>query len=314
MKASKISVIGAGNVGATVAYTLSISGVAADITLIDVFKEKAEGEIMDIDHAASMLRTAHYQTGEYDAITGSDIVVITAGMGRKPGMTRIDLCNTNIKIIKDIIPQIVKYAPDAIYLVVSNPADILTYAALKLSGLPETQIIGSGTLLDGSRLRSMLAHELKLNARSVHAMVLGEHGDSSMIPWSLVNVLGMDIGAYTRANNLPALSPEKLDEIAQAMRKGGASVISRKGATFYAIAASVREICSAIIYDSRRIFPVCTMLHGEYGIEDVALSIPCNIGREGIHRKIMLEMLPEEVLQLQASGDALKKVLAELDI
>ena len=309
----KISIIGAGNVGATVAYALSVSGTAPQLALVDIAADKAAGEVMDIEHAASMLPGAHYITGDYEATEGSDIVVITAGMGRKPGMSRIDLCNTNIKIIMDIVPKVVKHAPNAVYVIVSNPADILTYATLKLSGLPDNQIIGSGTLLDTSRLRTGLSQQLGVNAHDIHAYVLGEHGDSSMVPWSLCNIFGMRIEDYAKANGMAdKVSAEELERLTVEMRKGGANVIARKGATFYAIALSVREICEAILYDSKRMLPVCTMMNGEYGISDVALSIPCMVGANGIEKKVAVDMTPEELGKLQASSNALKAVLSEL--
>lgn len=314
-KAKKISVIGAGNVGATVAYALAVSGTAPEIALVDIAAEKAEGEVLDISHAATLLPNAHYVTGDYSVTEGSDIVVITAGMGRKPGMTRIDLCNTNIKIIMDIVPKVVKHAPDAIYIIVSNPADVLTYATLKLSGLPENQIIGSGTLLDTSRLRTGLSNRLAVNPHDINAWVIGEHGDTSFIPWSLCNIFGMSITDYAAANGLQGkTTPEELELIADEVRKGGGSVISRKGATFYAIALAVREICEAILTDSKQILTVATMLNGEYGVSDVAISIPCQIGINGIEKKLLVSLTDDELKKFQASGDALKAVIADLEM
>ena len=311
----KISVIGAGNVGATVAYALSVSGIAPQLALVDIAADKAAGEVMDIEHAASMLPGAHYITGDYDVTDNSDIVVITAGMGRKPGMTRIDLCNTNIKIIMDIVPKVVKHSPNAVYVIVSNPADVLTYATLKLSGLPENQIIGSGTLLDTSRLRTGLAQQLGVNAHDVNAYVLGEHGDTSVVPWSLANIFGMNVVEYAKANGMAdKVTAEELERLTVEMRKGGANVIARKGATFYAIALAVREICEAVLGDTKRVLPVCTMMNGEYGISDVALSIPCQVGANGIDKKPVIQMTDTELAQLQASSEALKKVISELTL
>ena len=232
---SKITVIGAGSVGATVANDLMVQGIASEIVLVDINKKKAVGEALDIYQGAPFCSPAIVRAGEYEDAEGSDIVVITSGMPRKPGMSRLDLAQTNVNIIKSIAPEIVKVAPKAIYVIVANPVDILTYAFCKVSGLPETQVIGSGTILDTSRLQSELAKRFCISPKNVHAHVYGEHGDTSFVPWSLVHIANNHVDAY-RDN-----SPDKdkihwdsnYDEVEEFVRKSGAMIIENKGATFF---------------------------------------------------------------------------------
>lgn len=312
-KGIKITVVGAGNVGATIAYALAISGLASEIVITDINQTKAEGEALDIQDGASMLLPVNVRSGDYKQTKNSDIVVISAGLGRKPGMTRIDLCNTNIEIIKTIVPQVTKYSPNAIYVVVSNPADVLTYATLKISGLPVNQVIGSGTLLDSSRLRSNIAKQLNVPDRDVNACVLGEHGDSSMIPWSIANIAGIKFKDYCDiAGRSDLYELLRLDQFLVEMRKGGASVIQRKGATFYAIGLSVRTICQAILRDEKTILPVASLVQGTYGIEDVCLSLLHVVGANGIENVVPVDLTDEELILLQTSGKALKDVLSKL--
>ena len=312
---NKISVIGAGNVGATIANDLMIQGVASDIILIDINKKKAEGEALDVYQGAPFNSPATVRPGDYDAAVGSDIVVITCGMARKPGMTRLDLAQTNVNILKDVAANVVPYAPDAIYVIVSNPVDILTYVFNKVSGIPENRIIGSGTILDTSRLQSELARRFYISPKNVHAHVYGEHGDSSFVPWSLVHIANNHVDEYKES------SPDKdriewnqdYEAVEQFVKKSGGKIIENKGATFYAVAMSVCHICKCIFTDAGTALSVSTMMHGEYGIDDVCLSTLTLVDRSGVRGKIRNKLTDEEVAKLQSSANKLKEVIAQIN-
>ena len=313
---SKISVIGAGSVGATVANDLMIQGIASEIVLIDINKKKAMGEALDIYQGAPFCVPAIVRSGDYADAAGSDIVVITSGVPRKPGMTRLDLAQTNVNIIKEITPELVKYAPNAIYIIVANPVDILTYAFCKISGLPESQVIGSGTILDTSRLQSTLAKQFCISPKNVHAHVYGEHGDTSFVPWSLVHIANNHVDVY-REN-----SPDKehihwdgnYQAVEDFVRKSGATIIENKGATFYAVAMSVCHICKCVKNTASTALTVSTMFHGEYGLDDVCLSVLTLVNNTGSRGMIQTPLTEEEMVKLRASADKLKGVIAQLDI
>lgn len=313
---AKITVIGAGNVGATVAYTLSNTNLASEIVVIDINKDKADGEVMDILQGTAFRGPITVTSGGYEDAVDSDIVVITSGVGRKPGQSRIDLVRTNVAILKDITPQIVKYAPKAKYLIVSNPIDILTYVFTRISGIPEEQIIGSGTLLDTARLRSLMSDHYQVNQRNCHAFVFGEHGDSSFVPWSVAKVSGVPLHLYEEQMPEAMLNvePWDYDYAEKYVRTSGGEIIKRKGATFYAIAEAVKDLCKTLLsaYDSVKC--VSTMMHGEYGIDDVCLSCLTVLGPDGCKGKIKLELTDEEVVKLHHSANVLKDVIAQLEI
>ena len=306
----KITILGAGNVGATIAYTFAVAGTCSDIVLIDINKEKAKGEAMDIRQGVSFSHNIEVFDGTYDDAAGSDIIVVTLGLARKPGQTRLDLAQANVNIIKDVMPQIAKAAPDAIYVVVSNPVDIITYTILKCTDLSPNQVIGSGTALDTSRLRSSIADHVGLSPNSIHAYVFGEHGDTSMIPWSITNIAGISMEEYCAAQEHRDINE---DEIINEVRKAGGEVIKRKGATFYAIALTVNKICDNILRDSNNIMTVSTLINDRYGINDVCLSLPAVIGANGIERNVDPTLTETEIKKLQASADALKSVLRQLE-
>ena len=312
----KITVIGAGNVGATIAYTLSLGSIASEIVLIDINKEKVEGEVMDIVQGTSFREPISVIAGDYEDAKGSDIVVITSGIGRKPGQTRIELAQTNVNILKQITPRIVAAAPDALYVLVSNPVDILTYVFTKISGLPESQIIGSGTILDTARLRYDLSHHYKVAQKNIHAYVYGEHGDTSFIPWSLADVSGCGLSEYEDMMIRMGVVDSRLDPDAtlKYVQKSGGEIIAKKGATFYAVSASVNKILAALdaAYDS--VATVSSMMHGEYGIEDVCISTMTIIGPNGVKGKVPVELTEDEQIKLRASADALKEVINSLEI
>ena len=313
---SKITVIGAGSVGATIANDLMIQGVASEILLIDVNAKKAKGEAMDIYQGAPFHSPAIVRTGTYEDAEASDIVIITCGMPRKPGMTRLDLAQTNVNILKQVAANVVPHAPKAIYIIVSNPVDILTYVFTKVSGLPENQVIGSGTILDTSRLQSELAKRFYISPKNVHASVYGEHGDSSFVPWSLATI------ANTHVDTYPAISPDKdkiewtsdYDELETYVKKSGGIIIENKGATFFAVSMSVCHICKCIFADAGTALTISTMMHGEYGIEDVCLSVLNLVDRDGVRGKILAPLTDAEVAKLQLSAQKLKEVLSQIEI
>ena len=312
----KVSIIGAGNVGATIAYTLTVSGLAAEIALIDINKDKARGDALDIFQGTTYSAPVNIYQGEYPDINGSDIVVITFGMARRPGQSRIDLAQANVNILKSAMPEITKYAPNAVYVVVSNPVDILTYTIAKTCGLPESKVIGTGTLLDSSRLRSELSARLKISPKNVHAYVFGEHGDTSMIPWSLTSIGGLDVETYCRSvcKEYRSFKVDDLGEIETQVRNSGARIINWKGATYYAIALTVKRICECVLGDSNSILPVSSLIHNRYGIDDVCISLPCIVGAEGIKGYVNPPLTDKELALLQKSGKAMKDVLNSLEI
>ena len=311
---SKITVIGAGSVGATVANDLMIQGVASEIVLVDINKKKAFGEALDIYQGAPFHSPAIVRPGDYEDAEGSDIVVITCGIARKPGMTRLDLAQTNVNILKDVAKNVVQYAPKAVYVIVSNPVDVLTYVFTKISGLPESQIIGSGTILDTSRLQSELARRFHISPKNVHGHVYGEHGDSSFVPWSLVHIANNHIDSYKES------APDKdriewnqeYEEIEQFVKKSGGLIIENKGATFYAVAMSVCHICKCIYSGAGTALTVSTMMHGEYGVDDVCLSVLNLVDRSGVRGKILNKMTPEEEAKLKISAEKLRAVIDQI--
>ena len=313
---SKISVIGAGSVGATVANDLMIQGVASEIVLVDVNKKKALGEALDIYQGAPFCSPAIVRSGDYIDTENSDIVIITCGIARRPGMSRLDLAQTNVDILKQVAANVVSHAPNAIYVIVSNPVDILTYVFHKVSGLPENQIIGSGTILDTSRLQSELAKRFLISPKNVHAHVYGEHGDSSFVPWSLVHIANNHIDDYKDS------SPDKdridwdrdYDEVEQFVKKSGALIIENKGATFYAVSMSVCHICRCIYADAGTALTVSTMMHGEYGVDDVCLSTLTLVDRNGVRGKILNKLTDAEIEKLQISAEKLKSAIKQVNI
>lgn len=313
---NKISIIGTGSVGSTIAYTLTVMGLASEIVMIDINNEKALGEALDIRQGTPFCGACSIYAGDYRDAVNSDIVILTSGIARKPGQSRLELAQTNVNITKQIIPEITKYAPDATYIIVSNPVDILTYTFYKMSGLPENRIIGSGTILDTARLRSRLSEYYNINQSNVHAYVFGEHGDSSFIPWSVANISNVPIKECKKLITTPGINTPELDfgEIEQYVRKSGARVIARKGATFYAVSVSVCHICKCLLGGIDTTMTVSTMMHGEYGIEDVALSTLNMVGHEGVRGKVNVPMTDEEVMLLRKSADTLKDVISNLEI
>lgn len=313
---SKITIIGAGSVGATIAYNLSQQHIASEIVLIDINKEKVLGEVIDIEQGTCFRDPISIVAGEYEDAKDSDIVIITSGMARKPGQTRLELTQTNVNIMKSIAPEIVKAAPNALYIIVSNPVDVLTYVFTKISGLPENQVIGSGTILDTARLKCGLSEHFNIAQKNIHAYVFGEHGDSSFVPWSKACISGVSVDEYEHLVKSKGIMLKDLDKtgMEEYVRKSGGKVIANKGATFYAVANAVCNLCGTILSASDSIKTVSSMMHGEYGIEDVCLSVLTIVGPQGVQGKIPMSMTEEEIKKLQASANALKEVIAQIEL
>ena len=312
---NKITVIGSGSVGSTIAYTLTVMGIASEIVMIDINQEKSLGEALDIRQGIPFCNPASIYAGSYIDAKDSDIVVITSGVARKPGQSRLDLAQTNVNILKTVANEIVKHAPNATYIIVSNPVDVLTYVFHKISGIPEERIIGSGTILDTARLRARVAEYYDVNQKNVHAYVLGEHGDSAFVPWSIANISNVPIEDYRKAllnsNSYPEFN---CDEVENYVRKSGARVIQRKGATFYAVSMSVCHICKCLLSGIDTTMTVSTMLHGEYGIDNVCLSLLNVVGNKGAHSKVLLPLNDEEVKALKHSAECLKEIINSIEI
>lgn len=313
---SKITIIGAGNVGSTIAYTLANDDIASEIVMIDINKEKVEGEVMDIIQGTSFRDPISIIAGDYEDAKDSDVVIITSGIGRKPGQSRLDLAQTNVNIMKSLAPQIAAVAPNAIYIIVSNPVDIMTYVFTKVSGIPEKQVIGSGTILDSARLRCGISEHFDVAQKNVHAYVFGEHGDTSFIPWSCASIAAVPVDKYPVAMYALGRNVEPIDkeEMIEYVRKSGGKIIARKGATFYAVSASVCQLVNKLVAASESITTVSTMMHGEYGIDDVCLSTLCLVGPNGCEGKVHVDLTEEEVEKLRFSADALKAIIAQIDI
>ena len=312
---NKITIIGAGKVGSTIAYTLSVMNLAKDIVMIDINHELALGEALDIRQGTPFSSNCSVYAGDYPDAANSNIVVITSGVARKPGQSRLELAQTNVNIMKSIMPQVTKYAPDAMYIIVSNPVDILTYQWCKRSGLPENHIIGSGTILDTARLKARLSEYYNISQSNVHAYVFGEHGDSSFVPWSLANISNIPVTDFrNKVEGDMSMAPElNTADVEQYIRKSGGRVIARKGATFYAVAVSVCHICKCLLNGMDTTMTVSTMMHGEYGIDDVCLSVLNVVGYEGAHSKLLAPLTDEEIVKLHHSADTLKEVISSLE-
>ena len=312
---NKITVIGTGSVGSTIAYTLSVMGLASEIVMIDINGEKALGEALDIRQGGPFCNSVNVYAGSYQDAVNSNIVIITSGVARKPGQSRLDLAQINVNILKSVTKEIVKYAPDAIYVIVSNPVDVLTYALHKFSGIPEERIIGSGTVLDTARLRARIAEYYSINQSTVHAYILGEHGDTAFVPWSLANISNVPVEDYGKSLKNDSMRPEfDKDTVEDYVRKSGGRVIKRKGATYYAVSMSVCHICKCLLSGIDTTMTVSTMLHGEYGVDDVCLSLLNVVGSKGAHTKVMLPLNEEEIADLHKSAESLKAIINSIEI
>ncbi len=308
----KVAIVGAGQVGATFAFTLMQSGLADKIALIDVNAELAQGHVMDLNHGLLFVPPVKVYAGDYSECEDAGIVVITAGAGQKPGETRLDLVQKNTAIFQDIIPQIVRYNPK-ILLVVSNPVDVLTYVALKVSGYPVNRVIGSGTVLDTARFRSLLSAHCEVDARNVHAYIIGEHGDSEVAVWSQANIAGISFDQYCPTCHKHCSEMDK-DQIVQQVKQAAYEIIRRKGATNFAVSLALLRIVGSILRDEQSVLTVSTLLDNYYGINDVCLSVPAIVNRNGLSKILQVELNETERQQLQSSANLLKQTIRQLYI
>ena len=303
----KAAVIGCGFVGSATAFTLMQSRLFSELVLLDVNMEKADGEAKDIAHGIPFAGQMKIYAGTYDDAADAAIIIITAGANQKPGDTRLDLVQKNTAIYQSIIPEIVKRDFGGILLIVSNPVDILTYVALKLSGLPENRVLGSGTVLDTARLKYALGEHLGVDSRSVHSFIIGEHGDSEIAAWSSTNVSGIPLNDFCEMRG-HFNHDAAMDAIAEKVKNSAYEIISKKQATYYGIAMSVKRICECIVRNERSILPVSAMMHGEYGIEDITLSMPAIVGIGGVETHVPIALSEEEAEKLVESAKKLKEV------
>jgi L-lactate dehydrogenase len=302
----RVVVIGAGNVGATFAYALLFRGLAAEIVLIDANHAWAEGEAMDLNHAEPFTNPTRVWAGSYDECVGAAIVVVCAGAGQRPGETRLDLVKRNADIFAKIIPEVSKRNPDGILLIATNPVDVLTQVSQKLSGMPVNRVIGSGTILDTARFRHLLGRHFKVEPRSVHAYIIGEHGDSEVPVWSLANIAGLRLADYAELNGM-SHDQAAMDDIFRQTRDAAYHIIERKGATYFAVAAGLMRIVEAILRDQRTVLSVSSLVNGYYGIENLCLSLPAVVGRNGIERVLRLHLNETEEAALKRSAEVLRK-------
>lgn len=309
----KIAVVGCGFVGSASAFALMQSGLFSEIVLLDADKQKAEGEAMDISHGIPFSRHMKVYAGDYDDIADASIIVVTAGAGQKPGETRLDLVHKNVSIFKSIIPEIAKRNFQGILLIVANPVDILTQVALKLSGFPENRVIGSGTVLDTARLKYELGEHLRVDSRSVHAFIIGEHGDSEIAAWSSANISGIELDRFCEMRG--HFEHEKsMKAIAERVRNSAYEIIERKHATYYGVAMAVKRICEVIMRDEKSILPVSSMMHGEHGVDGVVLSMPAIVGKNGLETRVPIILNEDETQRLQESAKVLKNILDDCEI
>jgi L-lactate dehydrogenase len=310
----KIAIIGAGNVGSTFAFSLMISGLAREIVLIDKNELLAKGECMDLNHGISLAHPTKIYAAGFDSCRDADIVVITAGTNRKPGQSRIDLAHENVAIFKTIIPSILKYAENAILLVVTNPVDILTYVTLKISGLPPSRVIGSGTVLDTARLRYMISEYCKVDPGNIHAYIIGEHGDTELPVWSNATIAGMAIETYSSVYALSGNIKNELSEIFEKVKDSAHQIIESKGATNYSIALALVKIARSILRNENSILPVSTLINDYYGISDVCISVPSKVNINGVEQYLKLELSDQEQELFKHSANTLKNIIKTIDM
>jgi L-lactate dehydrogenase len=311
MKSSKIVLIGSGMVGSTFAYTVLLRGLAHELVIIDVNRSKAEGDALDLNHGLMLAKPMKIYAGDYSDCKGADIIVITAGAAQKPGETRIDLMNRNVAIFDAIIKQVTQHNTDGIMLIATNPVDILTQVALKLSGWPAKRVIGSGTLLDSSRFRYLIAEKLRLDPRSVHGYIIGEHGDTEVPVWSGLNVAGLLPDACEETHRW-CLDDADKEMIYEETRTAAYKIIERKGSTYYAIALALARICEAILRDQHSVLAVSSYLEGYHGVSGICLGVPTVVGRNGVEAVMEIPLSAREGEQFRASAAKLQEFLTQI--
>jgi len=309
----RIAVVGAGNVGATFAYSVMLSGLAAEIVLIDADKARAEGQAMDLDHAVPFNQPVRVWAGSYADCKGALVTMVSAGASQRPGESRMDLLKRNIAVFREVIGEIATANPEGIILVATNPVDVLTYAAYKISGLSRRRVFGSGTILDTARFRTLLANHFDVDPRSLHAHIVGEHGDSEVPVWSLANIAGVRL-ADLGGEGWPKYEPKAMEEIFRKTRDAAYHIIERKGATYYAVASGLLRIVEAIVRDQSTVLSASSLLSGQYGMSNVCLSLPTVINRLGVARVLQLDLDEGEREKLTRSAEILSSSIAELGL
>lgn len=309
----KVAIIGAGFVGSSSAFALMQKGLFNELVLIDANKARAEGEAMDISHGLAYSNSMRIYAGEYEDISDAKIIIITAGAAQKVGETRLDLIKKNSKIMTSIINEIVRVKAEGLLLIVANPVDVLTQVALKVSGFGKERVFGSGTVLDTARLKYLLSEKLRIDTRNVHAVIMGEHGDSEFVAWSFANISSMPIKKFLCLRGYKDMEQLK-EEIHVEVRDSAYKIIERKGATYYGIALSVTRICECIVKNQHSMLPISTLLEGEYGVSNVALSVPAILGSDGVEAVLELPLSSNEILELHHSADTLEAIFNELEI
>lgn len=309
-KVRKVVMIGCGFVGAACCFAIMQSGLFSEMVLIDADKAKAQGEALDISHGVPFAKPIKIYAGDYDDIKDASLIIISAGANQKPGETRLDLVKKNISIFKSIIPEIKKRDYNGILLVVANPVDILTTVAIKLSGLPQNKVLGSGTVLDCARLKYELGNHLNVDSRSVHAFIIGEHGDSEIAAWSSANVSGIPLNKFCEMRGY-CNHEDNMQKIADSVKNSAYEIIERKKATYFGVAMAVKRICEAIIRDEKSILPISSMMYGQYGIEGISLSMPAIVGKDGVETLVPIQLNKEETEKLQQSAKTLQNIIKQ---
>ena len=309
----KVVMIGCGFVGAACSFAIMQSGLFSEMVLIDADKSKAEGEALDISHGVPFAKPIKIYAGDYDDIKDASLIIVTAGANQKPGETRLDLVKKNISIFKSIIPEIKKRDFNGVLLIVANPVDILTTVAQKLSGLPENKVIGSGTVLDTARLKYELGNHLNVDSRSVHAFIIGEHGDSEIAAWSSANVSGIPLNKFCEMRG-HFNHDEAMRRIAENVKNSAYEIIEKKKATYYGVAMAVKRICEAIVRDEKSILPISSHMKGDFGIEGISLSMPAIVGKDGVECLVPIQLNEEEISKLQQSAQTLKNTLSQNEV
>ena len=309
----KAAVIGCGFVGASIAFSLMQRGLFSEIVLLDVGRDKAEGEAMDLSHGLPYTAAISIYAGDYDDVADCALIIVTAGANQKPGETRLDLIGKNVSILHSIVPELSRRGCEGILMIVSNPVDILTYAAWKLSGFPAHRVIGSGTVLDTARLKYLLGEHLQVDSRSVHAFVVGEHGDSELAVWSGANISGIPLTHFCELRGYFD-HEASMQKIYEDVRDSAYEIIQRKGATYYGIAMAVARIAESIVKDEHAVMPISVLLAGEYGLRDLCLSVPTIVGKNGAQKVLEIPLSEEEAAALHASAAQLGQVISGLDL
>ena len=310
---SKIAIIGAGDVGTTIAYTLQISALATEIVLIDINKKLAHGHVMDMNHGLFFVPPVRLSAGDYSDCKGADVVIITAGARQKTGESRIALVERNAKICRSIVDEMKPYTSSAVLIMVTNPVELMTQVVIKHSSLPRFQVFGSGTVLDSARFRYLVSQHCHVDARNVHAYVIGEHGDSEVILWSKVRIAGTPLKEFTKESSYACDTIDK-EKLSQAIKDSAYHIIEAKGATNYGVALAVRRIVEAVVRDENSVLTVSTLLNGEYGLDDVCLSLPCIINRKGIKNIVETTLDQDEKESLKKSAEILQKTYMSINL